>query len=618
MIRTLSFVSSTALVAALLVGVVGPAAATDQVVNGTGVVHAGYYPEDVFKAGGVLDPAFNDMGAHAAVTGHRVSLGGTFDDVTVPTNADWEVPGKYNGTILQLNELWSGGSTPWVNLTFGTGGSTAEVAAGTMDADISRWAGYVKRWLDGENLRPTTVPTAGRSVIIAPFPEMNWSGGFPYQCQPSTFAAAYNHVVAVVEAELGPTFKEKVRWAFAANNGSGVNCGTIASYYPGPTNVDFMAFSGYNQFGAGGPNDSPSQVMGEALAALKGLAPTKPIIVAQTAACTTNGTRPTWIADMVSLLRDDANVLGFLWFNKNNSGQGATECDWRIWNGTTADAAWDTALDGASYVHPIAEWFVPGTTLVVGGLADTPDLCPAGKTCDSVSLIDATGPNFNNRLRATEQAPINRFIYGNPGDFPLMGDWNCDGIDTPGQYRQSDGFVYLTDVNGPSVANRQFFLGNPGDVPIAGDFNGNGCDTVSIYRPGTQEFFISNTLANNNQGIVADFPGYVFGNPGDKPFSGDLDGDNVDEVALHRESTGLVYYRLTLTTGNADTQFIFGDPNDIIEAGDWNGDGTDTVAVYRPSNGKVYLKLANVQGNADASFFGGSSMIGFGTAPRTP
>ena len=89
-------------------------------------------------------------------------------------------------------------------------------------------------------------------------------------------------------------------------------------------------------------------------------------------------------------------------------------------------------------------------------------------------------------------------------------------------------------------------------------------------------------------------------------------------MALHRESTGLVYYRYTLTTGPAGTQFIFGDPNDIIEAGDWNGDGTDTVAVYRPSNGMVYLKLANVQGNADASFFGGRSMVGFGTAPRTP
>jgi hypothetical protein len=614
MIRTLSFVSSTALVAALLVGVVAaPAAAIDQVVDGTGIVHAGYYPESTFNAA-------SDMSAHATAAGHYVSLGGTFDDITVPINSDWAVPGKYNGTIVQLNELWAGKSTPFVNLTLGTA-STSAIAAGASDADLTRWASYVKRWLGGENLVGTSVPTAGRSLIIAPLPEMNWSGGFPYQCQPSSFAGAYNHIVTVVEAELGAS-KDKVRWAFAANNASGTGCGSIADYYPGPTYVDFVAFSGYNQFGAGGPNDTPTQVMGGALTALKSVAPTKPIIVAQTAACASNGSRPSWIADMFTLLRDDPSVLGFVWFNFLKTG--GAECDWRVWQyrspvaADVVDPAWDAALDGAAYQHPITDWFVPNTTLVVGTSSDSPDLCPPGKKCDSVALIDATGPVFNLRLRATLLSPINPFIYGNPGDFPMMGDWNCDGIDTPGQYRQSDGFVYLTDVNAASNANRQFFLGNPGDIPIAGDFNGNGCDTVSIYRPGTQEFFISNTLANNNEGIVADFPGYVFGDPGDKPFSGDLDGDGVDEVGLHRESTGLVYYRLTLTTGNADSQFIFGDPNDVIEAGDWNGDGTDTVAVYRPSNGKVYLKLANVQGNADASFFGGSSMIGFGTAPRTP
>jgi hypothetical protein len=64
-----------------------------------------------------------------------------------------------------------------------------------------------------------------------------------------------------------------------------------------------------------------------------------------------------------------------------------------------------------------------------------------------------------------------------------MGDWNCDGVQTPGLYRQSDGFVYLRNSNTQGVADITFFFGNPGDVPIAGDFNGNGCDTVSIYRP---------------------------------------------------------------------------------------------------------------------------------------
>ena len=39
------------------------------------------------------------------------------------------------------------------------------------------------------------------------------------------------------------------------------------------------------------------------------------------------------------------------------------------------------------------------------------------------------------------------FFFGNPGDYPFMGDWDGDGIETPGLYRQSDGFVYLSNKN---------------------------------------------------------------------------------------------------------------------------------------------------------------------------
>ena len=66
----------------------------------------------------------------------------------------------------------------------------------------------------------------------------------------------------------------------------------------------------------------------------------------------------------------------------------------------------------------------------------------------------------------------------------------------------------------------------------------------------------------------ADFS-FLFGNLGDKPVVGDWDGDGVDEIGLHRESTGLFYYRTTLTTGVASDQFFFGDPGDRFVAEDW-------------------------------------------------
>jgi hypothetical protein len=76
-------------------------------------------------------------------------------------------------------------------------------------------------------------------------------------------------------------------------------------------------------------------------------------------------------------------------------------------------------------------------------------------------------------------------------------------------------------------------------------------------------------------------------------------------VGLHRESTGLVYFRDSNSTGVADNQFIFGDPGDKLVAGDWDGDGTDTVGVYRPSTGVFFLKNSNLAGVADSSFKAG-------------
>jgi Tol biopolymer transport system component len=200
---------------------------------------------------------------------------------------------------------------------------------------------------------------------------------------------------------------------------------------------------------------------------------------------------------------------------------------------------------------------------------------------------------------------VESFFFGNPGDVPFMGDWDGDGVDTPGLYRQSDGFVYLRNTNTEGVADIRFFFGNPGDFPLAGDFDGDGFDTVSIYRPAEARFYIINELGANDGGLGAADVDYVFGNPGDKPFAGDFDGDGVDTIGLHRESTGLVYFRNTHTQGVANAEFIFGDPGDRLVANDWNHDGVDSPGVYRPSQTMAYLRFTNTQGNADAWFMFG-------------
>ena len=104
-------------------------------------------------------------------------------------------------------------------------------------------------------------------------------------------------------------------------------------------------------------------------------------------------------------------------------------------------------------------------------------------------------------LQDPVSAATTSFYYGNPGDLPFMGDWNCDGVDTPGLYRQSDGYVYLRNSNSQGITDVSFFFGNPGDIPVSGDFDGDGCDTVSIYRPADTRFYIINRLGSADGGL---------------------------------------------------------------------------------------------------------------------
>ncbi|MEX0864006.1 MAG: PQQ-dependent sugar dehydrogenase, partial [Acidimicrobiia bacterium] len=233
------------------------------------------------------------------------------------------------------------------------------------------------------------------------------------------------------------------------------------------------------------------------------------------------------------------------------------------------------------------------TAVVVVGLA-----LPA-LGADTPGAVDGSDGQWTLRAGNGNSTTIG---YGNPGDSPFIGDWDCDEVDTPGLYRQSDGFVYLRDSNSTGVADITFFFGNPVDVPIVGDFDGDGCDTVSIYRPSEARFYIINELGQDGGGLgAADFS-FIFGNPGDVPFVGDWNGDFTDTPGLRRPSDGFVYLRNTNSTGVANFSFFYGNPGDVPFAGDWNDDGVDTVGLYRPSNRTFYLRNSNSTGVANTSF----------------
>ncbi|MBT8200673.1 MAG: CHRD domain-containing protein [Acidimicrobiia bacterium] len=192
------------------------------------------------------------------------------------------------------------------------------------------------------------------------------------------------------------------------------------------------------------------------------------------------------------------------------------------------------------------------------------------------------------------------FYFGNPGDIPFVGDWDGDGVKTPGLYRPASGFAYTRNSNDTGVADNSFYLGVGGDIPLVGDWDGDGVDTFGVYRSSEAKVY----LRNSNTTGVADVE-YHFGRVGDVPFAGDFDGNGVTDIGVHRN--GRVFLRLSHSAGPADLEFSWGIDGDRVLAGDWNHDGFDTVGLVRASSGMFYLRNANSSGVAEGEMSLGST-----------
>ena len=181
------------------------------------------------------------------------------------------------------------------------------------------------------------------------------------------------------------------------------------------------------------------------------------------------------------------------------------------------------------------------------------------------------------------------FAYGDPGDLPIVGDWDGDGVDTVGVVR---GNVFLLrNTNTSGSADVAFVYGNPGDAVIIGDWDGDGVDTVGVVRGNT--FYLRNSNTSGAADVV-----FSFGDGGDRVIVGKWrKGDKADSVGVVRGNT---FYLRNPATGVADIVFNYGDAGDKVVVGDWDGDGVDTPCVVRGST--FYARNSNSSGVADLTF----------------
>ncbi len=138
-------------------------------------------------------------------------------------------------------------------------------------------------------------------------------------------------------------------------------------------------------------------------------------------------------------------------------------------------------------------------------------------------------------MKLTRKGPLRAdlidhvFHYGVEGDYPVVGDWNGDGIKAIGVVREGR---WNLDMDGNGRWNEGDLVvnfGRGGDIPVVGDFNGDGVDEIGFFRDG--KFYLD---TNGNHQLDKGDQVVELGRAGDYPVVGDWDGDGVDDVAVYR------------------------------------------------------------------------------------
>ena len=258
----------------------------------------------------------------------------------------------------------------------------------------------------------------------------------------------------------------------------------------------------------------------------------------------------------------------------------------------------DTVRFTVSFSKPVSGVDATDFKLVIAGLRGASITSVAGSGASyTVTADTGTGKGTlrldlvdDDSIRDAGNNPLGGAGTGN-GSYTFGERYTIlTGADTVGVFRPSNGVIFLKNSNSTGYADLALNYGIGGDYPITGDWNGDGIDTIGVYRQGV--FYLRNSNTAGNADLT-----FAFGSSGDQPVAGDWDGDGIDTIGvLHGNSFSL---RNSNTAGPAAVTFALGIPGDVGIAGDWDGDGRDTVGVFRPSNGVIFLKNSNTTGYAD-------------------
>ncbi|WP_146151718.1 hypothetical protein [Ahniella affigens] len=173
--------------------------------------------------------------------------------------------------------------------------------------------------------------------------------------------------------------------------------------------------------------------------------------------------------------------------------------------------------------------------------------------------------------------------------------------DTLGVYRPSAQSFLMRNVlnSGPATLSSTVTGAIASDQPLVGDWNGDGIDTPGLFRTTTGTFYLWDRWANVD--VATPDYSFTFGGSGNTAFVIDWNADGLDDIGLHETASNTNYIRDRFYDGVAVFAYSFGSASDIALGGDWNGDGWATPAVFSPAFGQFTLSNALFTGIIPAS-----------------
>ena len=203
--------------------------------------------------------------------------------------------------------------------------------------------------------------------------------------------------------------------------------------------------------------------------------------------------------------------------------------------------------------------------------------------------------------------PTHLFTFGSTPLVPIVGDWDGDGVETPG-YVKGGVFTLSNRFDGTGTLVT-FTFGDIRGFPVAGDWDGNGRDEVAVFRNGLWQVR-ANALAGSQPLFTANF---TFGSgswPATVPLAGDWDGNGVDGIGYYMGNgagTGAWNLRQTASGGTPDIGPFLYEPTNpgYPVVGDWDADGDVTVGT---KSGLTWqLRNSNSAGPPDLTISLGSA-----------